>query len=106
MGLELTKRLHIRHLKTLAKFLPGPLSEVPNVDGLSERERAVYFRICERPGLTPSTLSRSFRRMNKAERDQLLAALVERRLIRFEGGRIYREEPQPSGHRQEVPLPR
>jgi len=106
MGLELAKRLHIRHLMTLAKFLPVALSEAPNVDGLSERERVVYFRVCERPGLTPSKLSRSFRRMNKAERDQLLAALVERRLIRFEGGRICREEPQPSGHRQEVPLPR
>lgn len=89
MGLELAKRLHIRHLKTLTKFLPIAPNEVPDTEGMSDRERNVYFRVCERPGLSPSKLGRSFRGMMKTERDQLLATLMGRRLVELRDGGLY-----------------
>jgi len=106
MGLELAKRLHIRHLKTLTKFLPIAPSEVPNTEGLSDMERRVYFRVCERPGLSPSKLGRSFRGMRKLERDQLIATLIGRRLVALRDGKVYREEYQRPDHDRDVPLPR
>lgn len=90
MGLELAKRLHIRHLQTLAKLLPVAPSEVPDTEGLSDRERKIYFRICERPGLTPSKLSRSFNKLGKVERDKVLADLVRRNLVEFRHGQLHR----------------
>jgi hypothetical protein len=100
MGLELAKRLHIRHLKTLAKFLPIAPSEVPDTEGLSDLERRVYFRVCKRPGLSPSKLGRTFRGMMKTERDQLIATLMGRRLVELRDGGLYQagippEQPSP-----------
>ena len=89
MGLELAKRLHIRHLKTLTKILPIAPSEVPDTEGMSDRERNVYFRVCERPGLSPSKLGRSFQSMRKTERDQLISTLMGRRLVELRGGGLY-----------------
>jgi len=105
LGLELAKRLYIRHLKTLAKFLPIAPSEVPDTEGLSDLERRVYFRVCERPGLSPSKLGRTFRGMMKEDRDQLLATLMGRRLVELRDGKIYREECRRLDHDRDVPLP-
>lgn len=94
MGLELAKRLHIRHIRTLAKFLPVAPSEMPDTEGLSNRERKIYFRICERPGLSPTELGRSFNRLRKSERDRVLATLVGRNLVEFSDGKLRRSTAQ------------
>ncbi len=105
-GLELAKRLYVRHLKTLGKLFPVPPSQLPDMDGLSERELAVFLRICERPGLTPSELSRSFRRLRQAERDQVLATLMGRELIELKDGKLYRKMlPGRDTDNQDVSLP-
>ncbi|MDF1658759.1 MAG: hypothetical protein P1U58_14185 [Verrucomicrobiales bacterium] len=105
MGLELAKRLHMRHLKTLAKYLAMPSCELPDTEGLSDWERKIYFRICERPGLSRSKLARSFNQLRSAERDKALTSLVNRNLIEFRDGKLYRQEPPGTGEGQEVPLP-
>ncbi|MCG8602306.1 MAG: hypothetical protein MI807_19335 [Verrucomicrobiales bacterium] len=89
-GLELAKRLYTRHLKTLTKLLPIPVSHVPDTDGLSKRELAVFMRICERPGLTRSELGRTFKKLNQPERDRVLASLIGRQLIELRDGKVYR----------------
>ncbi len=101
MGLELAKRLYIRHLKTLTKFLSIAPSEVPDTEGLSDLERRVYFRVCERPGLSPSKLGRSFQRMRKTERNQLLATLMGRRLVALRDGGLYQAGTQQEQPEQE-----
>lgn len=101
MGLELAKRLYIRHLKTLSKFLPIAPNEVPNTEGLSDLETRVYLRVCERPGLSPSELGRSFRSMRKVERDQLLATLMGRRLVALKDGGLYQAGTQQEQSAQE-----
>ena len=104
-GLELAKRLYVRDLKTLTKILPIAPSEVPDTDGLLDRDRKIYFRICERPGLSPSELSRSFNRLRTAERDEVLASLVERNLVELKDGKLYRQEPRCSARGRDLSLP-
>lgn len=106
MGLELAKRLHIRHLKTLAKFLPVPPSEVSVTEGLTDREQKVYFRICEQPGLSASELGRTFRRLRKPERDEVLTGLLRRGLVELKDGKLYRKETRGNHLAPDVPLPR
>ena len=105
MGLELAKRLHIRHLRTLAKFLPIPPSEVSITEGLTDWERKIFFRICDQPGLSASELGRTFQRLRKPERDEALTGLLRRGLVGLRDGKLYREEPRRHHLNPDVPLP-
>ena len=92
-GLSLAKHLAARHCRTLSNHTPASAySQVsaPDITNLGSLERIVYLRICERPGLTPTQLSRSFKRLNRPEREQTLIALVTRGLVRFDGGKIWK----------------
>ena len=59
------------------------------MSGLDPRERAVFLRICELPGITAAELSRSFTRLGKEERNRILVELVGRNLVRLEKGGIW-----------------
>lgn len=106
MGLELAKRLYIRHLKTVAKYLPLAPAEMPDTNGLSDRESAIYIRICERPGLSRSELGRSFNRLRQAERDRALTSLMRRNLVELKDRKLFRQEVRRTNNpTQEVPMP-
>ncbi len=91
-GLALAKKLALRHCRTLSVHTPnssGQPEATPDPSGLGARERSVYLRICERPGMTLSELGRSFNRMSKDERDRIVAVLVGRNLVRLEACRLW-----------------
>src|SRR5690606_9662443 len=85
LGLELAKRAAIRRYRILQAALPQQEEEPgPHLEGLSPREREVFLRVVERGGLTKTELGRSFNRMRKEERDEILAALCSRKLLKLE----------------------
>lgn len=91
LGLELAKRTAIRRHRILQAALHQPEDEkpLPHLEGLSSRARAVYLRIVERSGLSKTELGRSFNRMRKEERDEILSILAIRNLIEITTAGIY-----------------
>lgn len=90
LGLELAKRAAIRRYRILQAALPQQEEEpAPHLEGLSPRERDVFLRVVERGGLTKTELGRSFNRMRKEERDEILAALCSRKLLKLEDGKVF-----------------
>lgn len=94
-GLTVARQLFGRHCRTLATYAPAPAlakptpAPTPDMSGLDNRERAVFLRICERPGITGPELSRSFTWLRKDERDRILVELVGRNLVRLEKGGLW-----------------
>ena len=89
LGLELAKRLAIRHHRILGAALPIEEAKAsPTLTGLTSRERAVFLRVAEREGLTKSQLGRSFSRMHREERETILANLVSRNLVEIREGAV------------------
>lgn len=91
LGLELAKRTALKRHRVLQEALAHSAVEPvqPHLEGLSSRERAVFLRVVERNGLTKTELTRSFNRMRKDERDEILANLCSRRLLKFENGKLF-----------------
>lgn len=89
VGLELAKLAAAQRHRVLIAALPMETPRpAPNLAGLSSRERSVFLRIMERKGISKSDLGRSFNRMRKDERDQILAKLAVRSLIEFRDGSV------------------
>ena len=89
LGLELAKRVTRHRLRILADYPDDDASNAIDLDGLSIRDRAVFLRIVEREGLSKTELGRSFSRMRKDERDEILTRLVTRNLVVMDAGNIY-----------------
>jgi len=92
-GLSLAKHMAARHCRTLSNYTPAkqtPQGLPRDIANLNSMERIVYLRICERPGRTPPQLSRSFKCLNRPEREQTLNALVTCGLVRFESGKVWK----------------
>lgn len=91
LGLELAKRTAVRRHRILQGALAGQVKENPrpHLEGLSARERAVFLRVVERDGLSKTELGRSFNRMRKGERDEILAKLAARNLVEINSRGIY-----------------
>ena len=90
LGLELAKRTALKRHRVLQEALAHSADRdaQPHLEGLSSRERAVFLRVLERNGLTKTELARSFNRMRKDERDEILANLCSRRLLKLKDGNV------------------
>jgi hypothetical protein len=90
LGLELAKRTTLRRHQILqSAFSQEDEQPSPHLEGLSQREREVFLRVVERSGLTKTELGRSFNRMRKEERDEILINLTSRRLLKLENRKVF-----------------
>jgi hypothetical protein len=91
LGLELAKRLAVRRHRILSAAIPTDEAKMaPNLSGLTSRERALFLRVVERDGLSKTELGRSFNRMGKEERDEILANLVFRNLVEIRENFVFK----------------
>lgn len=84
-GIELAKHLVVESGRNLSAAHRLGIQCAADTTDMNERERAVYLKICQKQGITPADLSRSFHSLRKKERDQIVSSLLSRRLIRIEG---------------------
>jgi hypothetical protein len=89
-GIELAKRFLVRHLSTLSAVGGPATASQPDTTDMTDRERAAFLKICEKEALSPTELARSFSRMLASERDDIIASLLSRNLVTFEGGVLRR----------------
>jgi len=89
-GVELMKHFGRRHIATLLSVLSEPAVETDRVAtlNLTDRERSVYLRICDRGPISKVELRRSFFEMRAKERDQILARLMEAGLVEMKEGLV------------------
>lgn len=89
-GLELAKRFLVKHVATLSAIEHTGASRFPDTTDMTDRERAAFLKICEKGPMSASALARSFSKMLAAERDEIIANLVSRNLVSFQGGILQR----------------
>lgn len=85
-GIEFAKRLGKKHLNVLHRVLAGEdKTDQFATAGLTDREIWIFTRICQRGPLSLKELGRSFNRLPTEERNRVVAKLLERNLIAFDG---------------------
>lgn len=84
-GLDLAKRWARIHYENLAAYRGVVQNRAAENAALTERERAVYLRIVEQGRIRKADLRKGFHRMAARERDELVAGLLTKGLIRQDG---------------------
>jgi len=84
-GLELAKFYARRRIEFLSAFDLGQAADSAETADLDDRERRAFLKICESGGITRADLRKTFHEMTAAERDVIVARLIELGLIRAEG---------------------